>query len=196
MGRAKATLPVDGDTFLTRILRTFRDAGVDDLVVVLGHDADVIAPLVTASGLPARIVINTDYNRGQLSSLQAGLALVDRPGIDGILMTLVDVPLVSAATVRAVLDRYRLSRAPIVRPINGTRHGHPILIDRSLFAALRSASDDVGAKPVVRAYASAAGDIPVDDEGAFSDIDTIEEYQRLIGRSAGGALSDAPSLDR
>src|SRR5690349_24692956 len=94
MGRAKALLPVDDrDTFLSRIVRTFLDAGVDDVVVVLGHDASAIAGALDATGLRARFVVNPDYDRGQLSSLQAGLALVDRPGVLATLVTLVDVPL-------------------------------------------------------------------------------------------------------
>src|SRR5215470_4874464 len=125
MGRAKASLPIDErETFLTRIVRTLLEAGVDDVVVVLGHDAEAIADSFSASGLTARLAWNRDYDRGQLSSLQAGLALVDRPGVSAVLVTLVDVPLVSAATVRRVLDRYRETRAPIVRPIDGARHGH------------------------------------------------------------------------
>jgi molybdenum cofactor cytidylyltransferase len=191
MGRAKANLPLDADTFVTRIIRTFRDAGVSDVVVVLGHDADAIAAAVSASGHTARLVINADYDRGQLSSLQAGLALVDRPGVNGMLMTLVDVPLVSPSTVRAVLERYQASRAPVVRPVRGSQHGHPILIDRSLFPELRAATDAAGARPVIRAHASPSGDVPVEDDGAFRDIDTMEEYRRLIGGDAGGARPDA-----
>jgi molybdenum cofactor cytidylyltransferase len=181
MGRAKATLPAgDGHTFLTRIVQTFLDAGVDDVIVVVGHDADLIADSVAASGLPARVVVNRDYDRGQLSSLLAGLASVDRPGVRAALVTLVDVPLVSAATVRAVVERYRATRAPIVRPTSGDRHGHPLLIDRSLFAALRAADPESGAKPIVRAHATAAGDIAIDDEGAFTDVDTEEDYRKTI----------------
>lgn len=180
MGRAKASLPVDdGDTFLTRIVRTFLAAGVDDVVVVVGHEAETIAASFAESGLPARFVVNPNYDRGQLSSLLAGLVVVDRPGVTAILVTLVDVPFVSEATVRAVVDRYRLTKAPIVRPTSGARHGHPLLIDRSLFDALRKADLGAGAKPVVRAYASAAGDVPVDDEGAFTDVDTASDYERL-----------------
>ena len=186
MGRAKANLPLDGDTFLTRIIRTFHDAGVDDVVVVLGHEAETIAPVVAASGLGARVVINNYYDRGQFSSLLTGLDAADRPGVAAILMTLVDVPLFAASTVRAVLDRYHSTHAPIVRPVDGSRHGHPIVIDRSLFSTLRAASEDEGAKPVVRANATSAGDVLVEDEGAFRDIDTIEEYQRLIGDDGGG----------
>ena len=181
MGRAKATLPVDGaHTFLTRIVRTFLDAGVDDVIVVVGHDADAIAASFSESGLPARFVVNRDYDRGQLSSLLAGLNAIDRPGVAAVLVTLVDVPLVTAATVRTVVDTYRRTRAPIVRPTSGDRHGHPLLIDRSVFGALRSADLSTGAKPVVRAHATAAGDIAIADEGAFADIDTVDDYRRLV----------------
>ena len=181
MGRAKATLPAgDGHTFLTRIVRTFLDADVDDVIVVVGHDADAIAASFSESGLPARFVVNRDYDRGQLSSLLAGLDVVDRPGVTAALVTLVDVPLVLPATVRSVIDSYRRTRAPIVRPTSGDRHGHPLLIDRSVFGALRAADPSTGAKPIVRAHATAAGDIAIDDEGAFTDIDTEEDYQRTI----------------
>jgi molybdenum cofactor cytidylyltransferase len=187
MGRAKATLPAgDGHTFLSRIVQTFFDAGVDDVTVVVGHDADRIASTFAASGLSARFVVNRDYDRGQLSSMIAGLDAVDRPGVKATLLTLVDVPLVSPATVRAVIDAYHRTHAPIVRPTFGSRHGHPLVIDRALFAALRAADPATGAKPIVRAHASAAGDIAVDDEGAFVDIDTEEEYRRTFSARRSG----------
>jgi molybdenum cofactor cytidylyltransferase len=189
MGRPKATLPIDNrDTFLSRIVRTFLDAGVDDVVVVLGHEAEAIATSFAASNLRARLVINGDYDRGQLSSLQAGLAVIDRPGVGALLLTLVDVPLVTPSTVRAVVERYRVTRAPIVRPVQGDRHGHPLVIDRALFDALRAGDARAGAKPIVRAHASAAGDVTVDDEGAFADFDTMEDYQRLISCSGDGGF--------
>lgn len=189
MGRSKATLPVDErDTFLSRIVRTFLAAGIDDVVVVLGHDAGAIADSLTTSLLPARFALNRDWERGQLSSIRAGMAVVDRPGVAGVLLTLVDVPLVSESTVRSIVSRFRESGAPIVRPVNGDRHGHPILLARTLFDLIRSTSDEFGLKPIVRAHASVTGDVGVDDEGAFVDIDTMEEYRRLIGTS----LADAP----
>jgi molybdenum cofactor cytidylyltransferase len=180
MGRPKAKLPLErGDTFLTRIVRTFTDAGVDDVVIVVGAGAAAIVSEFSMSGLHARFVENPDFEKGQLSSLQTGLRAIDRPGVSAALVTLVDVPLVAASTVRAVLGRYRETGAPIVRPTRGERHGHPVLIARSLFDALRSADPAVGAKQVVRDHASQAGDVLVDDEGAFSDFDTPEEYARI-----------------
>jgi len=180
MGRAKALLPIGDDTFLTRIVRTFLAAGVDDVVIVVGHDAESIVDHLSSSGLPARFVINPDYNRGQLSSLLAGLAVIDRPGVAATLVTLVDVPLVSTATVRAVIDRYRQTHALVVRPTSGTRHGHPLLLDRSIFDELRAADPAAGAKPVVRAHASLEGDMAIADEGAFTDIDTADDYERVV----------------
>jgi molybdenum cofactor cytidylyltransferase len=182
MGRPKAILPLgEGDTFLTRIVRTFQAADVSDVIVVLGHEADLIAQSLEQHGLNPRMVFNPNYQSGQLSSVLAGLGTVDRPGVSAMLLTLVDVPLVSATTIRAVVDRYRETRAPIVRPVRGDQHGHPVLIDRSLFDNLRGADPTVGAKAVVRAHVSRAGDVLVDDDGSFLDIDTPEEYARILG---------------
>jgi len=181
MGRPKATLPLDdADTFLTRIIRTFQEAQVDDVVVVLGYEAQAILKSVERSGLSPRFVVNEQFESGQLSSVLAGLRAIDRPGVNAMLMTLVDVPLVSAATVRAVLDRYRTTRAPVVRPVRGALHGHPVLVDRSLFDKIRAADPQRGAKPIIRAHVSAAGDVEVEDEGAFFDVDTPEDYKRLV----------------
>jgi molybdenum cofactor cytidylyltransferase len=186
MGRAKATLPLaEGGTFLTRIIRTLRDAAVEDVVVVIGHDPEPILRSLEPSGLTFRLVMNTEYESGQLSSVLAGLRAIDRPGVTAMLVTLVDVPLTSASTVRAVLERHRATRAPIVRPVDRSRHGHPVLIDRVLFPLVRSADPTRGMKPIVRAHASAAGDVEIEDEGAFIDVDTPEEYQRLVGGAAG-----------
>jgi CTP:molybdopterin cytidylyltransferase MocA len=182
MGRSKALVPIsDRETFLSRVVRTFLEGGADDIVIVIGHEGEAVAGHVAAAALPARLVFNAAYENGQFSSVLAGLQAVDRPGVRGLLLTPVDVPLVAASTVRAVIDRYRASSAPIVRPVRGDEHGHPVLIDRALFAPLRAANPAHGAKPIVRAHASPAGDVAVTDTGAFLDIDTPEDYMRVFG---------------
>lgn len=183
MGRLKALLPAGpNDSFLTRILRTFADAGVQRQVVVLGHQADQLRAHLAGAGLAPELALNTGFEAGQLSSLLVGLEAADHPDTEAVLLMLVDAPFVAASTVRSVIDRYQATHAPIVRPVRGDAHGHPVLIDRSLFPLLRAADPSRGAKPIVRAHVSVAGDVPVDDPGAFMDIDTPEEYARVSAR--------------
>ncbi len=183
MGRIKASLSLGVDeTFLTRIVSTLLDAGVDDVVVVVGHESQRVMADFSGSRLAARFVENPDYERGQLSSLLAGLAVVDRPGVAGTLITLVDVPLVKASTVRTVMDHYQRTRALIVRPTHGAEHGHPLLVDRDLFDAFRQADPAAGAKPVVHAHLTADSGVEVDDPGAFFDVDTPQAYEAALDR--------------
>jgi molybdenum cofactor cytidylyltransferase len=184
MGRPKALLPVGrpGDCFLTHLVATLRAGGVEEVLVVLGADAAVVRPVAEQVAPPLRVVINPDFARGQLSSLLVALDVVDRPGMSAIVIAPVDVPLIGVETIRALLAAYRRSRAPIVRPARGDQHGHPVLIDRALFADLRAADPAVGARAVFQAHQSSAVDVVVDDDGAFVDIDTPEEYQRYVDR--------------
>ncbi len=195
MGRPKALLPTatPGETFLSRLVATLVAGGLDDLVLVVGRlsgqDEAELARII--DGLPpvVRAVENPDPSRGQLSSLQAGLAVVDHPGVRGMLVTLIDVPLVAAGTVRALLEAYEATGAPVVRPARQGRHGHPVIFDRALFDALRQADPTGGARAVVRAHADRAVEVAVDDEGAFVDVDTPADYARVFGRPPGGGVS-------
>jgi CTP:molybdopterin cytidylyltransferase MocA len=192
-GEPKALLRIgaheDDDTFLTHIVATFLRAGIDDVVVVLGHQADRVARTIEASDVKVRAIVNEAYASGQLSSVRAGLAVIDRPGVAAALVTLVDVPAVRSDTVRAVVARYHATHAPIVRPTRGARHGHPVLVDRSLFDEIRRADPAEGLKAVVRAHATDIGDLAIDDDGAYVDVDTPVEYEALIrGRGATGDL--------
>jgi CTP:molybdopterin cytidylyltransferase MocA len=192
-GEAKALLRIGAhDTFLTCIVSTFLRAGIDDVVVVLGHQADRVARTLAASDVKVRAIVNEAYASGQLSSVLAGLAVVDRPGVAATLVTLVDVPLVRSETVRSVVERYRTTHAPIIRPTRGARHGHPVLVDRSLFDEIRRADPAEGLNAIVRAHATAIGDIAIDDAGAYRDVDTPVEYDALI-RGDAGATADPES---
>jgi molybdenum cofactor cytidylyltransferase len=179
MARAKALLPIGDDTFVTRTCRTLLAAGLDDVVVVAGAEVERVRAAVEGAGLSARVIENTRRAEGQLSSVLAGLAVADRPGVDGVLVHLVDVPLVRVSTVAAVLDAFRTTRAPVVRPLVAGRHGHPVLFARSTFDRLRGADAAVGARAVVREHAADEVSVPVDDEGACRDIDTPDDYARL-----------------
>ena len=185
MGRAKALLPVgaSGETFLTRIIRVLREGGVGTIVVVIGGDAAAVRASLPRDDAALAAVENPRFEEGQLSSLHVGLAAVEQryDDIEAALMTLVDLPLIAPSTVRTVLDTFRAHpQAPLVRPRRGDRHGHPVIFNRSIFAELRRADPSKGAKPVVHAHAAEEVNVDVDDEGAFTDIDTPEDYDRFI----------------
>lgn len=188
MGRTKALLPLrGGETFLARVVSTLRAAGIEEITVVVGRDADSIRAALDG---PVNVVQNDDPSRGQLSSLRLGLDALtapdaarhgDDPGVAGVLVTIVDLPLVSAETVRRVIDAWEASGAPIVRPAREGRHGHPVIFGAAVFDELRSADLALGAREVLRAHLSEVLDVCVDDAGAFEDIDTPADYERLVG---------------
>ena len=182
MGRPKALLAdPDGRPFVARLVRTFADSGSSPIVVVTGRDHAAIAAALAANALPvdSMVVNNPEPTRGQLSSLWIGLDAAMVAGAEAVLVTLVDVPMVRASTVRQVVDAWSRSRAPIVRPAMGDRHGHPVLFDRALFDELRRAPLAEGAKTVLRAHADRIVNVPVDDEGCLVDIDTPDEYEAM-----------------
>jgi molybdenum cofactor cytidylyltransferase len=183
MGRPKALLPIGnaGETFFARITATLIEGGVEEVVVVVGADAAPIRAAVEPTRPNIRLVVNPDYERGQLTSLLAGLRVVERPGVTAILVTLIDAPLISAKSVRELIAAYRTRDALIVRPARNGKHGHPVIFDRRLFAELHHADISVGAKSVVHAHASDIVEVATDDEGAYVDIDTREDYERWIG---------------
>lgn len=185
MGRTKALLPLGSprETFLNRIIRVLREGGIERVVVVIGGDAAAVRASLPRDDASLTAVENPHFAEGQLSSLLVGLHAVEQrfDDVDAVMMTLVDLPLISAATTRAVLEAFRAHPdAPLVRPRHEARHGHPVIFNRSIFGELRRADPSKGAKTVVHAHTAEEVNVDVDDEGAFTDIDTPEDYARLI----------------
>ncbi|MDO8679079.1 MAG: nucleotidyltransferase family protein [Acidobacteriota bacterium] len=181
MGRAKAVLPLGptGETVLARVIRGLLAGGVTDVTVVAGAHIDAVRSAMPSTDRRLHLVEHQGWAQGQLSSLVAGLDAVADPQLEALLVTLVDVPLVRPDTVAAVLRAWRSSRAPITRPVDGDRHGHPVIFDASVFDELRAADPRVGAKAVFATHRTRILDVPVTDEGAFIDLDTPADYQRI-----------------
>jgi molybdenum cofactor cytidylyltransferase len=182
MGEAKAALPLGqtGETVLSRVVRTLLDGGAPEVVVVAGAHIHAVRAAMPPHEPRARIIEHLGWQRGQLSSLIAGLDAIDTPLVEAALVTLVDVPMVRASTVAAVIEAWRRTRAPIVRPAQEDRHGHPVIFDRSVFADLRAADPNTGAKAVFTIHRDRIVNVEVTDAGAFVDIDTPEDYRRVL----------------
>ena len=179
MGRPKALLPVGNTFFLDRIVASLRQTRVERIVVVLGHNAPALEEKIRH--LPVTILVNPDYSRGQLSSLQVALRALEKEAVDGIVLHLVDHPFIDARLVDRMIDEFYATQPLIVVPVCRGRRGHPVIFSRRLFPELLAAPLDEGAKSVVRAHASETLEVATDEEGITCDIDTPEEYRRFIG---------------
>jgi CTP:molybdopterin cytidylyltransferase MocA len=104
MGRPKALLDMGGRPAVERVVAALRDGGAGEIVVVVGRHADEIRAGADLRGV--RVVDNPDWAGWRTSSVQRGLAALP-PGTEWTLLALVDMPLVRADTVRALLAARR-----------------------------------------------------------------------------------------
>ena len=182
MGRDKALLEFRGRTFLNHLIYLALPR-VDTVVAVLGHNASRIAATLPADPR-VRAVINEDYDRGMLSSLQRGLSAVD-PATEWILWMLVDHPGVRGRTLDSLLAAAAASDAPVVIPRAGGKRGHPIVLGRETGERLRQLSPEKSPQDVVRATYGEACFVDLSDEGVRGDIDRPSDYRKLVGAGPG-----------
>ncbi len=182
MGRAKALLALPGseETFVAHAVRVLRKGGVPNLAVVVRPSDRPLQREVERLRPPVPMVHNAAPELGQLSSLVAGLDHAEAQGADMVVVLPVDMPLVQAASVSALLEAAARHRPLIARVVHGGRHGHPVLFRRDLFDRLRTADPAAGARAVMHHCAGEVLDVPVDDPGVLRDIDRPEEYRHLF----------------
>jgi molybdenum cofactor cytidylyltransferase len=179
MGRPKALLPIDSQTFIEKIVGALKQSGIERVVVVLGFHADELR--LQVGHLPVEIVVNPDYKQGQLSSLQAAIRHLQTTGsCDGMLVHLVDHPYIDSKLVRLMIDRFGDSDNMIVVPRHQGKRGHPVIFSKKLFQELLDAPIDQGAKAVVNAHRGETLEIDTDDAGITLDIDTPELYRQHV----------------
>jgi molybdenum cofactor cytidylyltransferase len=180
MGRDKALLPWRGSTFVGGAIEVL-GAHTDMVIVVAGKNAPELEPLVDAAG--AFLIVNREPQRGQFSSLRAGVQEVLNRGRDAAIIALVDRPPASAATVEMLKERF-IERAPegiwAVVPRYGERNGHPLVIGREMIHAFLSAPPTATARDVEHAHQQHIEYVTVDDPLVVLNVDTPEDYQRII----------------
>ena len=177
LGRAKQLLPLAGQPLLAHVLRHAALSTLDEVILVLGHDAESIQAAVGDWG--QRVILNPEYAAGQSTSLQAGLAAVELKAAAAMFL-LGDQPQVLPATIDALLKAFRRHHAPIVLPSYGGVSGHPVLISRELFDDLAAVSGDRGARDVIQAHSGEVLRVPVECASPPQDVDTEENYAALL----------------
>jgi molybdenum cofactor cytidylyltransferase len=180
MGSPKALLEYRGETFLDRLIRVFSGC-CDPVIVVAGIHADSIRQRMDHVGhmdRRARLAINPDPDRGQLSSLQVALAQVPGDGA-GFLFTPVDCPTVEEKTVAMLVDQLRKHDAPFVIPRYHGKRGHPVCARRSVIAEFLSLPPTAETRAIVNRHEERIRYVDVDDAGVLADVDDLEAYRKI-----------------
>jgi molybdenum cofactor cytidylyltransferase len=179
MGADKPLLMYRGRTFIENIISVLRDAGIQRVVVVLGHNAELIQQSVDLSSV--EVVVNQDYRR-QTSSLQAGLRVLASREPDGVVLGLVDHPAISADTVQNLIQHFNSTGKPVIIPQTQGKHGHPVLLGREAFGQMETLGPDEGADTVIYKYRDQTEFVDASDPGILLDIDDPESYLRLASQ--------------
>jgi molybdenum cofactor cytidylyltransferase len=178
MGSPKALLPYQGRPFLEHLLQVTVHPKIGVRRVVLGAHAE---PITGAVKLPAsEIVINEDWERGQLSSIQAAICSLPA-GTDGLILCLIDHPLISAALVDDLIEQFYATKMKIVLPLFRGQRGHPVIFSSALYDELLTAPLDKGARAVVWAHSAEVAEMPTTEQGCVLNLNDPETLQKATG---------------
>ena len=178
MQRVKQLLPWGNTTFLGNSITMAKATMANHSLVVLGANADHIARENCL--LDVDYIVNPDWESGLGSSLSFGAAFVleNQPSCDGLLVMLCDQPLIDTEYLNALISQFKNDDKNIVATRYGERVGVPAIFSPKYFSALIELDKDVGAKGILEQYKNDV--LGLDPEGKAVDVDTFEDYQRLI----------------
>jgi len=180
MGSPKALVPYQGRPFLEHLLSVTNHPAIGVRRVVLGPNAEAIAKDITLA--PDEIVINHDWEKGQLSSIHAALKSLPA-NTDGILLCPVDHPLVSASLIGNLIDAFLAARPPIVVPNFQGRRGHPVIFSAAVYDELLNAPMDQGARAVVWAHKGNVSEVSTTEEGCVLNLNDPNAMAKLNGKT-------------
>jgi molybdenum cofactor cytidylyltransferase len=185
MGRSKQMLAWQGKTLLRHVLENLISSTADEIILVLGHEAEAIRKSLPE--FPIKIVINPDYQQGMASSLRQGL-LAMHPTSEAFLVLLADQPGIGPEIMNHLIREFRQANPGqgIVRPVYRGLPGHPVLIGVRYLQEALQLQGDVGARQILMNHPEDILEIEVDHDGILKDIDTPEEYQKCANRAGPG----------
>ena len=178
MGMNKMLLELGGQTLVRRAVNMALSAGLDPVLVVLGHESERVR--AELSGVPCTPVLNSDYARGMNTSLRAGIsALPD--DVRGAVVLLGDMPLVDESMVRALVTAFRRAGPKLAISTYGGVVAPPIVYGRALFPELRALEAQSCGKSVVKSHRAEAAELPWPPE-TLTDLDSPDDVERIRAR--------------
>ena len=184
MGAPKALIPYRGTTFVEHLIEITRHARVGVTRIVVGAHADQIRAHLRKHA--SEIVVNSQWEEGQLSSIQAGIRSLSECETDGMLLCPVDHPIVSATIVARLIEEFDSSARPIALPTYRGKRGHPLIFRASLYPELLAADAGIGARQVVWAHADQICEVPTEEEGVVLNVNDPSTLERALGMPDAG----------
>jgi molybdenum cofactor cytidylyltransferase len=185
LGRNKLLLPFKGQPLIAHAVDTLMASKVDEIIVVLGHEADEVKRAIVNKGV--RFVENPDYRLGLSTSLRTGFAALPVQ-TTGIMIYLADQPLLEASEVDlligALAEADKTNKSIVVPFFRGQR-GNPVIVKATYKASLLAITGDTGCRRVIKQNADQVFTVEMDTDHVVRDIDTIEAYDRLVGEASG-----------
>jgi len=160
--------PIDGVPLICRVTEAFLNSAIDDLVVVLGYQAEQVKKELTNKDI--KTIVNPNYERGLSSSLRYGLLMVPRDTA-AVMLTLGSRPFIKPEVVGTLITAYKREKAPIVAPAYHQIRGHPVIFNASLVPELLKARGNAGGRDVIRRHREELMEVEVGDAGVFTKIE-------------------------
>jgi molybdenum cofactor cytidylyltransferase len=184
MGLFKPLLPLSPSTLvIERPIKVFYEAGIDDVRVVVGHKADLLQPLLKRLG--TRALFNENYARGMYSSVQAGVRSLSEETAAFFLLP-ADCPFISVETIRQLKAAAGRKTCDIVYPLHNGVKGHPPLISTRLRPHILQEEIAGGLRELLSKLDLNEARVAVDDPGILLDLDSEDDYRRLLPPSLAG----------
>ena len=177
MGQPKALLKIGDRNFVEQISYNLWMAGISPIYLVLGANAEEIWRQL--SPVREKIIINREWENGQISSLQCALKKIWHKS-EALMVCLVDTPLIKAETYQKLVQSWKSMQGNIIIPQYKGKHGHPVIFDHRFFPDLMLAPLNEGAHWVTHRHPESIIHVDVEDEGMVQDIDTMEDCKKLV----------------
>lgn len=177
MGQPKLLLPWKGEALICWPVKIALAAGLSPVIVVTGASANEIETAL--SGMPVKIVHNSDWEKGQSTSLRCGVAALPDTA-EGAILFLGDQPQLPHDLIEKMIAEYRTHApaTPIFIASSQGKRGNPVLFDRSVFQELLHVEGDAGGRMIFERYPVQF--IPVESADVLTDIDSPEDYRKFI----------------
>jgi nicotine blue oxidoreductase len=175
-GGGKLLAEFGGRPLVLAALDALAEAPVEETVVVIGAEAGKMRRI--CEPCDARIVENADWERGQATSVLAGLRALGEEARAAVVL-LGDQPLVGAEVVGRLAASYE-EGAKVAVATYGGRRRNPVLFSREVWPLLEEElTGDEGARFVLRRHPELVVEVPCDGVGDPADVDTREDLRRL-----------------